>query len=233
MPLARIADVSADQWDALLPEDQPFLRHGFLLALEESGSLCARRGWQSDHLLWLEQGSVLAAIPSYRKTHSRGEYVFDQGWAEACHRAGIAYNPKWLGAVPFGPVTGPRLIGAPAAAARLLAELPDHLARHGLSSAHINFTDSCADRLLDKQPQWLMRLGCQYHWHNRVTGIFRISSIRSIRASVSNCAKSARAWPSRGSVLTGSTAVRLAKRSGILFIAVMPIPMPCAANGPI
>ncbi|AHF78721.1 hypothetical protein Sant_3741 [Sodalis praecaptivus] len=167
MPLARIADVSADQWDALLPEDQPFLRHGFLLALEESGSLGARRGWQSDHLLWLEQGSVLAAIPGYRKTHSRGEYVFDQGWAEACHRAGIAYYPKWLGAVPFSPVTGPRVIGAPTAAARLLAELPDHLARHGLSSAHINFTDSYADRLLEKQPQWLMRLGCQYHWHNR------------------------------------------------------------------
>ncbi len=50
---------------------------------------------------------------------------------------------------------------------RLLAALPDHLVRHGLSSAHINFTDPFADRLLAEQPQWLMRLGCQYHWHNR------------------------------------------------------------------
>lgn len=71
--------MSADQWYALLPEDQPFLRHAFLLALEESGSLGARCSWQSEHLVWLEQGNVLAAIPGYRKMHSCGEYVFDQG----------------------------------------------------------------------------------------------------------------------------------------------------------
>ena len=47
-----------------------------------------------------------AALPAYVKQHSYGEYVFDHGWADACRRAGIAYYPKLLGAVPFSPVTG-------------------------------------------------------------------------------------------------------------------------------
>ncbi|WP_413733251.1 GNAT family N-acetyltransferase [Sodalis sp. RH20] len=165
--LARLRDIPAGEWDALVPAGQPFLRHAFLSSLEDSGSLDPRSGWQADHLLWVEDGRTLAAMPGYRKHHSYGEYVFDQGWAEACERAGIQYYPKWLGAVPFSPVTGARLLGDPAPGARLLAALPGHLARHGLSGAHINFTDSHANGLLAAEPDWLRRLGCQYHWFNR------------------------------------------------------------------
>lgn len=165
--LASLADINAAEWDALLPDDQPFLRHAFLLALEESGSIRAESGWQSDHLLWREKGVARAAIVGYRKRNSRGEYVFDHAWADACHRAGIPYYPKWLGAIPYSPVTGARLLGEAGAAAELLVALPDSLYDNGLSSAHINFTDAQADQLLQQQPGWLQRLGCQYHWHNR------------------------------------------------------------------
>ena len=165
--LASLADVDAAEWDALLPDDQPFLRHAFLLALEESGSVRAESGWQPDHLLWREAGALRAALPGYRKRNSWGEYVFDHAWADACQRAGIRYYPKWLGAIPFSPVTGARLLGDAQAAAQLLAALPETLHQQGLSSAHINFTDARGDALLRQQPEWLMRLGCQYHWHNR------------------------------------------------------------------
>ncbi|ASN17322.1 GNAT family N-acetyltransferase [Pantoea ananatis] len=165
--LSSLSDISAAEWDALLPDQQPFLRHAFLLSLEESGSVRPERGWQPDHLLWREAGVLRAALPGYQKFHSQGEYVFDHAWADACQRAGIPYYPKWLGAIPFSPVTGARVLGTADAAARLLAALPDALAEQGLSGAHINFTDPQANALLAAQPDWLSRLGCQYHWHNR------------------------------------------------------------------
>ncbi|TKI07209.1 GNAT family N-acetyltransferase [Martelella alba] len=165
--LARLAELPAGQWDALAPAEQPFLSHAFLSTFEESGCLDRTSGWRPEHLLWTENGHCLAAIPGYRKYHSSGEYVFDHGWADACRRAGIDYYPKWLGAVPFSPVTGARLLGDDTAAARLLEALPDYLADQGLSGAHINFTDTRANRLIQARPHWLHRLGCQYHWHNR------------------------------------------------------------------
>jgi len=165
--LSSLSDISAAEWDALLPDQQPFLRHAFLLSLEESGSVRPERGWQPDHLLWREAGVFRAALPGYQKFHSQGEYVFDHAWADACQRAGIPYYPKWLGVIPFSPVTGAGVLGAADAAARLLAALPDALAEQGLSGAHINFTDPQANALLAAQPDWLSRLGCQYHWHNR------------------------------------------------------------------
>src|SRR5471032_1748603 len=165
--LNRLADLPAARWDAMVPAGQPFARHAFLSALEESGSLAPNSGWQPEHLLWQQDGEMLAAIPGYRKMHSAGEYVFDQGWAEASERAGIRYYPKWLGAVPFSPVTGARLLGDPAAAAQLLDNLPEYLAQQHLSGAHINFTDASNNPLFTGKAEWLQRTGLQYHWHNR------------------------------------------------------------------
>ncbi|WHZ40856.1 GNAT family N-acetyltransferase [Rahnella bonaserana] len=165
--LDRLADCPAAQWDALVPAQQPFLSYAFLSALEESGSLGPRSGWRPQHLTWQENGKILAAIPGYRKRHSYGEYVFDQGWADACQRSGIAYYPKWLGAVPFSPVIGARLLGDEPAAVSLLQALPDYLQENGLTGAHINFTDERANRLIGAEPVWQHRQGLQYHWQNR------------------------------------------------------------------
>lgn len=170
MPLTtlnRLADLPAEQWDALVPAQQPFLSHTFLSTLEDSESLGPDSGWRPEHLLWTENGKTLAAIPGYRKHHSYGEYVFDQGWAQACQRSGIAYYPKWLGAVPFSPVTGARLLGDETAAANLLQALPDYLQKNDLTGAHINFTDARANQLIGGQPVWQHRQGLQYHWQNR------------------------------------------------------------------
>lgn len=166
--LNSLRDLSADTWDALVPEAQPFLRHAFLSALEDSGSVGGRSGWQPSHRLWLdERGELQAALPAYLKQHSYGEYVFDHAWADACRRAGIDYYPKLLGAVPFSPVSGPRLLGSQQGAAQLLVALTDGLETEGLSSLHVNFTQESCDQVLQQCDGWLQRLGCQFHWHNR------------------------------------------------------------------
>jgi hypothetical protein len=166
--LSALTELDAPSWDALCIDQQPFLRHAFLSALEDSGSVGGRSGWQAAHrLLHDGQGQLLAAMPAYIKSHSYGEYVFDHGWADACHRAGIDYYPKLLGAIPFSPVGGQRLLGDPLAVGQLLDELSASLAQQGLSSLHINFTSPADDALLQGREGWLQRLGCQYHWHNR------------------------------------------------------------------
>lgn len=166
--LERLSDLPTQDWDGLVPGDSPFLRHAFLSAMEDSGSLGPRSGWRAEHLLHYENDQLIAALPAYRKWHSYGEYVFDHGWADACRRAGIAYYPKLLIAVPFSPVSGPRLLARRAEDGReLLAALPGYLEAEELSSAHVNFSDPVADELLAEQPGWLQRIGCQYHWQNR------------------------------------------------------------------
>src|SRR6266567_7541250 len=70
-------------------EYNPFISHAFLHALEASGSAAAKTGWQPQHLVAeTADGRLLGALPCYLKSHSRGEYVFDHGWADAYERAG-------------------------------------------------------------------------------------------------------------------------------------------------
>ncbi|MCQ4308853.1 GNAT family N-acetyltransferase [Pseudomonas stutzeri] len=166
--ITRLAGLAPQQWDALLPDNQPFLRHAFLASLEDSGSVGGSTGWQPEHQLLLDAtGAVQAALPLYRKTNSNGEYVFDWTWADACHRAGIEYYPKLLCAVPFSPVTGARLLGDRDAAGQLLDQLTSELEEEEQSSLHVNFTEPDADAVLRDRDGWLERIGCQFHWHNR------------------------------------------------------------------
>lgn len=171
--LNAISELPAEAWDALVPPDQPFLSHAFFLALEQSASVGPATGWLPAHaVLHDDAGQVIAAMPGWQKLHSRGEYVFDQGWAEAAYRAGLAYYPKWLSAVPFSPISGPRLLGSASAIAELLALLPSHPAWAPYSGLHINFTNTENDHLLTNDTRWLHRRDCQYRWHNRSYGNF-------------------------------------------------------------
>src|SRR5205809_4491410 len=120
--LPAIADVPAAAWDACANPDaksqdrpyNPFISHAFLSALEASGSAAARAGWQPQHLVAeTDEGAILGAVPAYLKSHSRGEYVFDAGWAEAYERAGGSYYPKVQVSVPFPPATRRRLLLPP------------------------------------------------------------------------------------------------------------------------
>lgn len=168
---ARVADgvatLDGAQWDACAGSANPFLSHAFLAALEESGSVGPGTGWQSVPILIEEKDRLCGALPTYLKTHSQGEYVFDHGWAEAWHRAGGSYYPKLQIAVPFTPAQGPRVLTQDAeVAAQLIAAAQALTDQNELSSAHATFVD--ADQLdLFRDAGWLIREGLQYHWFNQ------------------------------------------------------------------
>jgi predicted N-acyltransferase len=161
-----LSDVDPNAWNALAGR-QPFLRHAFLHALHETGCAAPRRGW-SPYYLTLERGGALAAaLPLYVKAHSRGEYVFDHAWAEAFEKYGLSYYPKLLAAVPFTPVTGPRLLAATHEDRVLLAHGAVELARSlKLSSLHVLFPCDEDLRAL-REAGYLVRHGLQFHWENR------------------------------------------------------------------
>lgn len=152
--------------------DNPFISHDFLVSLEQSSSVGGRTGWQPRHLLAEgAQGQLLGCAPCYVKTHSRGEYVFDAGWAEAFERAGGDYYPKLQVAVPFTPVTGPRLLARPGPQAEMIrGALGDALAEiaqaSALSSSHVTFLTEQESRLLGERG-YLLRTDQQFHWQNQ------------------------------------------------------------------
>lgn len=163
-------DMDAAAWDALRPDGNPFVSHAFLAGLERHGCIRNDWGWQAHHLSLHDDGRLVAAAPLYLKGNSHGEYVFDWSWATAWQRAGGDYYPKLLNAVPYSPVTGPRLlVGSGPDARRLrqavVAAIGAQTRHLGLSSAHANFlADDDSDAF---DAAWLTRFDWQYHWFNR------------------------------------------------------------------
>jgi hypothetical protein len=172
--IGDIGDISAQDWDACAGNDDPFVSHAFLSALEESGSVGPDAGWLPQHLVLEDESAVpLAVVPLYLKDNSYGEYVFDWGWADAYHRAGGRYYPKLQAAVPFTPVTGRRLLvrrDLPPQMQRilqttLLSGLVQLAERLEVSSFHITFA-SKAEWQLCGEVGMLQRTDRQFHWLN-------------------------------------------------------------------
>jgi len=106
-----VGALDADEWNALGGDRNPFVSHEFLTALEDSGSVGPGTGWDPVPIVITDADDrLLAALPSYAKGHSQGEYVFDHSWADALERAGGRYYPKLQIAAPFTPANGPRLL---------------------------------------------------------------------------------------------------------------------------
>lgn len=166
-------EIDADAWDALLaasPAPTPFLRHAYLRALHDSASAVPETGWTPCFVTLERDGTLVAAAALYLKTHSYGEYVFDWAWADAWERAGQPYYPKLLGAVPFTPVPGSRLLAADDdARATLVAGIEQFARAQSLSSVHLLFLDD-ADRRVASEQGWLERSTVQFHWRNRELG---------------------------------------------------------------
>jgi hypothetical protein len=110
-------------------------------------------------------------MPCYLKSHSQGEYVFDWGWADAFERAGGRYYPKLQAAVPFTPVTSPRILvrdgfERPVAERALASAAIQITGRLDASSLHLTFLP---------EDEWthlgalglLQRTGKQFRWPNR------------------------------------------------------------------
>ncbi|WP_426994158.1 GNAT family N-acetyltransferase [Methylomonas sp. CM2] len=170
-PLDDLDRIDRAVWNELTGDGYPFLRHEFLAALEHSGSVSPRGGWWPQHLLALENGRPVGLLPLYRKSHSWGEYVFDQQWADAYRQHGLAYYPKWLTAIPFTPCQGPRWAVAPgtssdAVLASWFEYLQDRAKREAISSWHCLFPRPDEAETL-RALGMSIREGVQFQWFNR------------------------------------------------------------------
>ncbi len=154
-------------WDALAGADlQPFVTHAFLSALHATGCATPQRGWRPAYLTAWRGETLAGALPLYAKSHSYGEYVFDWSWADAYRRYGRRYYPKLVAAVPFTPVTGPRLLGVDTEArAALIAAALSRVHDGAASSLHVLFPRD-ADLAPCLGAGMIERTGVQFHWRN-------------------------------------------------------------------
>lgn len=167
---ASLDEINAAEWDALVADDNPFVSHAFLSGLEHTDCIRHALGWRAQHLTLHDGDILVGALPLYLKDNSHGEYVFDWSWASAWERAGGDYYPKLLCAVPYSPVTGPRLLAANkpdsekhrAMLAEALVQLTGEI---GLSSAHVDFLRETDCAAFDDDT-WLSRHDWQFHWRN-------------------------------------------------------------------
>lgn len=162
-----ISSIGEELWQTLNQSDYPFLRFEFLHALESSGSVTGKTGWQPLHVEVKREAETVLILPLYLKYHSWGEYVFDWSWAEAFERAGKNYYPKLLSAIPFTPATGPRWLTKldESDSVDLVAEILRRLcAEYKLESAHLLFPQAKSRSLVESG--LMQRQGCQFHWYN-------------------------------------------------------------------
>lgn len=207
--LSSLKHIAADSWDALAnPAGQsfnPFVSYAFLSALEDSRSASARTGWAASHLVLEENDKTLGVVPSYLKSNSMGEYVFDHGWADAYTRAGGNYYPKLQTSVPFTPATGPRLLAPDEHKPKLLKGLEAATQQLGASSAHITFMPEADWNTAPAN--WLKRQDIQFHWHNQNFDTFADFLATLSSSKRKNIRKEREAVAARGitfDLLTGS-----------------------------
>ena len=173
----NIASVNAAQWNELAGDDNPFIQHGFLLALEQHNCL-QPWGWSPQHCLLYDDDALIGACPAYIKDNSYGEFVFDWAWAEAYQKNGLDYYPKLVSAIPFTPAQGPRLLasknhkdsnGVAVSAATIKAGLINALLafaeKNQFSSTHFLFCET-DDIVQLKRADLLLRYDYQFHWRN-------------------------------------------------------------------
>ncbi|WP_458791544.1 GNAT family N-acetyltransferase [Yoonia sp. MH D7] len=173
---SAIADIGQADWDACAcPEDtqgrpvDPFTTYRFLQAIEESGSVRGRSGWQPHYLCATQDGQVIAVAPLYAKNHSQGEYMFDHNWAQAFENSGGHYYPKLQVAVPFTPATGRRFLtraGYDAVGMSALVQGAVQIAvDNQLSSIHATFCTK-EEAVAGAEMGLMARVSQQFHWLN-------------------------------------------------------------------
>ena len=175
--LPSLTAVGAEEWSRLETHGNPFVSHAFLAGLEATASIGPHAGWSPHHLALYQDGRLAAFAPTYAKSNSHGEFVFDWAWADAYQRNGLAYYPKLLTGVPYSPVTGPRLLTArdhpePEALRRALIDFALSECRSGgFSTWHCNFVRP-NDLAALTAAGLLQRHDWQFHWRNRDYGDF-------------------------------------------------------------
>lgn len=170
--ISTLHDIDADEWNKLVDDDFPFLRHEFLIALEDHNAVGETFGWLPHFFLACKDNELIAAVPAYIKYNSYGEFVFDWAWASAWERSGLTYYPKLVTAAPYTPAVGPRLLlkqqqDSKEITDRLMQAITDDCKQNHFSSYHCLFTNDNDTRYFQQHPDFMLRLGCQFHWQNQ------------------------------------------------------------------
>jgi predicted N-acyltransferase len=169
-----LCEIPRDAWNALVKDNNPFMKHEFLAALEQHHCATQRFGWIAHHIAIYQADDLVAAMPVYEKYNSYGEFVFDQAWAEAWQRAGLAYFPKLVTAIPYTPTQGQRLLIKETAQYKatelktLLWQTLQALAKQRQASGvHVLFAAEEEQNWLEQRQDVFARHDCQFHWHNQ------------------------------------------------------------------
>ena len=169
---SRIEEIPQEQWNNLVLDNNPFIKHEFLKALEDHQCVGNEFGWLPRHIAIYEKESseLIAAMPLYEKYNSYGEFVFDHAWADAWKRAGLQYFPKLVSSIPYTPAQGQRLLAKPEnleEVAPMLLQVATEVAKNNdISGLHILFPTDVEQQWLEKQGL-LVRHDCQFHWRNK------------------------------------------------------------------
>jgi predicted N-acyltransferase len=169
--VSSIEQINAEQWNKMNTTRYPFIQHAFIYALEQSGSATDESGWKPHHLIVRDADELVAVVPLFLKNHSYGEYVFDWAWADAYQRHGLNYYPKLLNAIPFTPVTGPRILinkehDNNTLEKQVIEQLIDEAQKLGISSIHALFNEEKVSKALTSDT-FMQRRSVQFQWFNR------------------------------------------------------------------
>jgi predicted N-acyltransferase len=168
--IESIKNIDETTWNNLVDSDYPFMKHSFLLSLEESKCVGEGTGWYPFHLLVKEEEDVIALMPMYIKTDSHGEFIFDWSWADAFYRNGLDYYPKLVSAIPFTPASGPRLCVLDESKRTHISSL----IKEGIEEISIELGISSAHILLPEKKEltpyvdsgFSTRTSYSFHWFN-------------------------------------------------------------------
>lgn len=163
--------VSSDEWNALTDNKYPFISYEFLIALENNNAVGKDFGWITHFFLAYDENKLVGALPLYIKFNSYGEFVFDWAWADAYQQNGLRYYPKLVSSIPYTPATGPRLLINNAdnyneIADELINSVLKFAEQSQVSSFHCLFTNNKDTNYFNNNTNFMMRLGCQFHWAN-------------------------------------------------------------------
>ena len=165
-------DVKASEWNAIAGNSFPFIQYEFLIALENNGAVGKEFGWLTHFFLAYKENKLVGAVPIYIKFNSYGEFVFDWAWADAYQQNGLRYYPKLVSSIPYTPATGPRILvdkneNHKTIADALIQSILTFSQQSQVSSFHCLFTNEQDTEYFKNNDQFMMRLGCQFHWSNK------------------------------------------------------------------
>ncbi len=149
---ASIQEIPKIIWNKFQGKNSnPFYKWDWLNALENSGSVHPKYGWQPLFLTAWCGKDLIACAPLYLKSHSYGEFIFDNAFVQLAQDMGLKYYPKLIGMSPLSPIEGYRFLFSEGAneseiTAILISEIDNFAIKNGILSCNFLYVN----------PKWMV-----------------------------------------------------------------------------